>query len=196
MANTYFRSSTFLKYLNVLRQNGTAPVYPGEYAAPTYQILFKDGSFNVVVPETAMTQGLDNVWHHNYTVPSNEDLGTYLIKYRVTIDGTTFESTEDYIIALPTESGGGPTGPGVGQYEIIDEVQSSSMVDLSGVDVYVFLTTDTEHAIAHASTDTNGNFTVYLNAGNYVVLFTKAGYINETHALTVNVGGTHNFSGD
>lgn len=196
MANTYHRSSTFLKYLNVLRQNGTAPIYPGEYTAPTYQILFKDGSFNVVVPETNMIQGLNNVWHFSYTVPALEDLGTYLIKYRVIINGTTFETTEDYIIALPTESGGGPTGPGVGQYSITDEVQSQSMVDLSGVDVYVFLTTDTQNAIAHATTDSNGNFTVYLNAGTYITLFTKAGYINESHQLTVNVGGTHNFSGN
>ena len=192
MANTYTRSATFLKYLNVLRQNGTAPVFPGDYTAPTYTILFKDGVFTTIVAETAMTQGGDNVWHFSYSIPSNADLGTYLIKYRVTVDGTTFESTEDYMVALPVES----LGPGVGQYSITDEVQSNSMVDLSGVDVFVFLTTDPVHAIAHASTDAMGNFTVFLDAGTYNVLFTKAGYINETHALTVNAGGSHAFTGD
>lgn len=195
MSNTYHRSSTFLKYLNVLRQNGTAPTFPGEYTAPTYTILFKNGSFSTVIAETVMTQGLDNVWYFSYTIPSNENLGTYLVKYRVVINGTTFETTEDYIIALETESSG-PVGPGVGQYAITDEVQSDSMVDLSGVDVYVFLPSNTASAIAHASTDTNGTFTVYLDSGTYIILFSKAGYINETHTLTVDVGGTFNFSGN
>lgn len=194
MSNVYNRGNTFLKYLNVLRPNGTVPVFPTEYTAPTYSIMFKDGSFTTIVSDTAMIHAAGNVWYFSYTVPSLADLGTYLIKYKIHINGIDAELTEDYIIELP--SGSSEIGPGVGTFAITDTVENESMSDLSGVDVFVFLPTNTSQAIAHATTDSNGQFTVQLDSGNYIVLFNKAGYISETHGLTVDGSGGHTFDGD
>lgn len=192
MSNTYNRGNTFVKYLNVLRLNGTVPDVL-EYTVPTYSILFKDGVFATIVADVALVQGEDNAWYFSYSIPNDADLGTYLIKYKFTINGVSVEGTEDYIVALPADS---ESGPGTGEFEITDEVQSDSMVDLSGVDVFVFLTTDTDNAIAHATTDSSGEFTVYLDAGSYLVMFNKAGFISETHNMTVDGSGGHSFTGD
>lgn len=191
MSNTYNRGNTFVKYLNVLRLNGTVPNII-EYTTPTYSILFKDGVFATIVADTAMSLGAGNVWYFNYTVPNDADLGTYLIKYKFTINAVSVEGTEDYIVALPADS---VAGPGTGAFAITDEVQSDSMVDLSGVDVFVFLTTDTNNAIAHATTSATGEFTVFLDTGPYLVMFSKAGFINETHSMTVDGSGGHVFIG-
>jgi len=163
--------------------------------APTYEILFKNGAFSIVVADAALTQGLDNTWYFSYTIPTSATYGTYLIKYKITMDGTQFETTEDFMVAPPTD-GGGPAGPGIGEFAITDEVQSDSMTDLSGVDIYVFLPSDTINAIAHATSDAMGQFTVYLDAGSYIVLFNKTNFISETHGLTVDGSGGHVFSGD
>lgn len=196
MSNIYNRDNTFVKYLNVLRQSGTVPSFPTDYSTPTYEILFKNGGFSVVVAATALTQGLDNAWYFSYAVPTLATYGTYLIKYKLTMDGADFETTEDFIIAPPPVEGGGPVGPGVGDFAITDEVQSDTMTDLSGVDVFVFLPSDSVNAIAHATSDAMGQFTVYLDVGSYVVLFNKTNFISETHSLTVDGGGGHVFSGD
>jgi hypothetical protein len=89
-----------------------------------------------------------------------------------------------------------PPLPPAGEFAITDNVESDLLVNLQGVDVTVFLASDTVNAIAHATTDASGNFTVYLDAGSYVVLFNKAGYISETHAMTVDALGGHTFTGD
>ena len=191
---SYVRGTTFLKYLNVLRPNGTVPVFPTEYAIPTYSILFKNGVFSTVISDEPMIQGDNNVWYFSYSIPALADLGTYLIKYKLAINGVNAEITEDFIVVL--ESGIESIGPGLGDFTIIDVVESTSMVDLQGVDVYVFLPTNTNQAIAHATTDTNGQFTVHLDSGTYVVLFNKAGYISETHGLTVSALGVATFDGD
>ena len=141
-----------------------------------------------------MIQGDNNVWYFSYSIPALADLGTYLIKYKLAINGVNAEITEDFIVVL--ESGIESIGPGLGDFTIIDVVESTSMVDLQGVDVYVFLPTNTNQAIAHATTDTNGQFTVHLDSGTYVVLFNKAGYISETHGLTVSALGVATFDGD
>ena len=184
---SYARGTTFLKYLNVLRQNGTVPIFPTEYSIPTYSILFKDGNFVVIVPDTPMIHDAGNVWHFSYTVPALADLGTYLIKYKVTMNGVDSEATEDFIVEF---------GINVGAFTIIDTVESNTMVDLLGVDVYVFLPSNVNQAIAHATTNASGQFSVNLDSGTYVVLFNKAGFISETHGLTVDALGNHVFDGD
>lgn len=190
MANLYNRGQTFVKYLNVLRPSSTVPIFPTEYTTPTYTIYLKNGSFTTVVPATNMIQGLDNVWYFSYFVPNEATFGTYLIKYKTTIDGIDIETTEDYIVtAIDIDSG-------TGEFEITDTVQSDSMDDLSDVNVYVFLPSAPDNAIAHATTDSNGEFTVYLDEGTYNVLFSKTGYINETHSMTVDSMGAHSFSGN
>ena len=89
-----------------------------------------------------------------------------------------------------------PPLPPAGTFEITDNVESDALANLQGVDVTVFLASDTVNAIAHANTDSNGNFTVYLDAGTYLVLFNKAGYISETHQMTVLSDGSHSFIGN
>lgn len=268
--------------MNVLRVSGSAPAFPADYTTPTYNIYYKNGSFSVLVLNVPMTQGLDNVWYLTYSIPSTAGIGTYLIKYKVTIDEIDVETTEEYVVALEanplldggtgsceisetildgvvpvasadvyvfsstnsalvlahalTDSAGDftvhlnegtyylfinkpgfisqekilvvnndcthtitdvpPATPSVGEFAITDEVESDLLVDLTGVDVTVFLTSDTTNAIEHATTDANGIFTVYLDAGNYTVLFNKAGFISETHGLTVLSDGSHTFSGN
>ena len=89
-----------------------------------------------------------------------------------------------------------PPLPPAGTFEITDNVESDALANLEGVDVTVFLASDTVNAIAHANTDSAGMFTVYLDAGDYVVLFNKAGYISETHGLVVDAIGGHIFAGN
>lgn len=194
MGDTYQRGQSFVKYLNVLRQNGSVPTFPGDYPAPTYEILFKNGAFSVLVPDTSMTQGLDNAWYFTYVVDEDATLGTYLIKFKTTLDGVPIEATEEFIVEEVSVVE--PVGPGVGEFAIIDEVQNDAMDDLSGVDVFVFLPSDTETPIAHVVTDVAGQFTVYLDEGSYVLLFNKSGFISETHGLTVDSMGGHTFTGD
>ena len=86
--------------------------------------------------------------------------------------------------------------PSAGAFEVTDNVESDLLANLEGVDVTVFLASDTINAIAHATTDSAGEFTVYLDAGDYTVLFNKVNYISETHNLTVLSDGTHAFIGD
>jgi hypothetical protein len=190
MANLYNRGQTFLKYLNVLRPSSTVPVFPTDYTTPTYTIYFKNGAFSTTVSATGMTQGLDNIWYFSHFVQNEADFGTYLIKYKTTIDGIDIETTEDFIVtAIDIDSG-------TGEFEIIDTVQSDTMDDLSGVDVYIFLLSAPDTAIAHATTDTNGQFIVYLDEGTYRVLFSKTNYIQETHDMTVDNTGAHVFTGN
>ena len=281
MSNTYLRGSTFLKYLNILRVSGSAPDYPSDYSAPTFSIMFKNGTFSVIVPDTTMTQGLNNVWFFTYSIPNTAPIGTYLIKYKVTIDGIPTETTEDYLVSLEvnpllgngtgscvvadvindefnspvgsadifilsnlnpnvvlahtiTDSSGNfivnldpgdyylfvnkpgfvseerlltvnndcthtistavPVPPQTGQWPITDTVESTMFSNLEGVDVFVYLPTDTVNAIAHSTTDVNGQFTVHLDTGSYVVLFSKQGYVSATLSLTVDGSGGHIFS--
>jgi hypothetical protein len=189
MSNTYPKGSTFLKYLNVLRADGSVPVYPDEYAAPTYQIVFKNGVFSTIVADTAMTQGAGNVWYFSYTVPTNALDGTYLIKYKATVNLVAVESTEDYIV-------GHALTAGTGEFEIVDVVQTDAMAPIEDADVWVFTDVNLSNAIAHDTTDVLGEFTVLLDEGEYWVLFVKTGFINETHKLTVDSMGGHVFEGD
>jgi hypothetical protein len=191
MSNTYLRGSTLIKYLNVLRITGTVPVYPTDYATPTYSICYKNGAFNTVVLDAPMTQGLDNVWYLKYTIPTGADLGTYLIKYKIDIDNTATEATEDYIVSVSHHP-----SPSTGQFPVTDNVESDTMEDLTGVGIYVFLPSDTTSAIQFVTTGVAGQFTLYLDAGTYEVLFHKEGYINEVHALVVHSDGTFTFDGN
>lgn len=194
MSNIYNRGNTFIKYLNVLFLSGAVPTFPDDYTTPTFSIVFKNGLFSIILADSIMTQGLNNIWFFSYHVPLDASLGTYLIKYKVTINGVDTEVTEDFLVELP--SGTTEIGPGVGMFTITDTVEDASMVDLSGVDVFIFLPSDTNNAIAHATTDTNGQFTVQLDEGTYITLFNKTGYISETHQLTVDSMGGHAFLGD
>jgi hypothetical protein len=191
MSNTYLRGSTFIKYLNVLRMSGTVPAFPTDYTNPTYSICYKNGAFSTVVLNALLTQGLDNVWYFKYAIPTGADLGAYLIKYKVVIDGIAIETTEDYIVSVSH-----CPSPTPGQFPITDNVESDTLEDLTGVGVYVFLPSDTTSAIQYVTTDVNGQFTLYLDAGTYEVLFHKEGYINEVHALVVNSDGTFTFDGN
>jgi hypothetical protein len=191
MSNTYLRGSTFIKYLNVLRASGTVPIFPTDYATPTYSICYKNGAFVTPVSNVSMTQGIDNIWYFKYTIPTGTDLGTYLIKYKVEIDGIATETTEDYIVTVSHHP-----SPSTGEFPITDNVESDTLEDLTGVGVYVFLPVDTTSAIQYATTDINGQFILYLDAGTYEVLFHKEGYINETHGLVVNPDGTFVFDGN
>lgn len=191
MSNTYLRGSTLIKYLNVLRISGTVPIFPTDYTAPTYSVCYKNGIFATVVSNVAMTQGTDNIWYFKYTIPTGADLGTYLIKYKVTIDGIATETTEDYIVNVSHHP-----SPSTGQFPVTDNVESDTMEDLTGVGVYVFLPSDTTSAIQFVTTGVLGQFTLYLDAGTYEVLFHKEGYINEVHALVVHSDGTFTFDGN
>lgn len=190
MGNTYNRGDTFVKYLNVLRMNGTVPD-GSEYTTPTYSVYFKNGAFAILVANAAMTQGSGNVWYFRYTISVTADLGDYLVKYKTTINGAAVEATDDYSVGVVVNP-----GPGTGEFEITDIVESDALEELDGVDIYAFLPADTTSAIAHDTTDVDGEFTLHLDAGTYEVLFSKSGYISETHTLTVNPDGTFSWSGN
>jgi hypothetical protein len=193
VADTYLRGSTFLKYLDVLRSGGSVPSYPADYTIPTYSVYHQNGSFETLVLDAPLTQGLDNIWYFKYTIPDNANLGDYLIKYKISIDGVPAEITEDFIISVGTNQ---PPQPSAGEFPITDNVESDALDDLSGVSIFVFLPTDTANAIQSTTSITNGQFTLYLDPGTYIVLFHKEGYISEQHGLVVNNDGTFMFDGN
>lgn len=193
MSLTFFPQETNTIYLQVLRISGSVPAFPGDYTTPQLRILHIDSGVVEDVALTNMAQQSDNLWSFDYVVPPSPFFGTYFIEFQTTIDGINVESSETFKVE-PTPD---IIEQGQGSCEISATVlQESTGQPITGATVLVFTTTDLTNAIAKDVTDSNGNYTVFLNPGNYKIRFTRVGYIDETHDLTVDGSCNHVISGD
>lgn len=193
MGLTYFPGETNQIFLQVLRVAGSVPSFPADYTTPQVRIVHVDSGLVVDVSAINMTQLDDNLWTFDYLIPATPFFGTYLAEFTTTIDGVDVETSEVFKVEEPPD--------------IIEQGQGSCTVDgtvtdegtlqpIPGVTVLVFTTTDLVNAIAKDITDSNGQYEVFLNPGNYKIRFTRVGFIDETHDLVVNGNCTHDITGD
>jgi len=194
MPGTYFPNDMKTVFLQVLRHSGAAPAFPATYTTPKLRIIHVSGvSLVTDVALTNMIQLDDNLWTFDFTVPATPFFGDYFIEFETTLDNIAIEGSEVFKVE-PTP-------------DIIEQGQGSCQVDavvkdegtlqpIAGVTVFVFNPGDLANAIAKDVTDTGGNYTVFLNPGSFKIRFTKTGFIDETHDLTVNDDCTHVITGD
>ena len=193
MGETYFPDETNTIFLQVLRNTGTVPAFPTNYSTPQARVIHNDSGIVVDVAFTNMTQLDDNLWVLSFVVPSTPFFGTYMIEFQTTLDSLDIESSDTFKVGMPQDI----LEQGQGSCQVDAVVQDSGTLQpISGVTVLVFQTFDLNTAIAKDVTDVNGNYTVFLNPGDYKIRFTKTGFIDETHDLTVNANCTHVISGN
>jgi len=189
----YQAGETKTSYLQVLRHVGNVPIFPGDYSTPQIRVLHFDSSLIEDVASTSMTQLDDNLWRFDFNISASPFFGDYLIEYTLTIDGIDIESSETFKVEQPPDI----VEQGQGSCQVDGTVKDSGTLQpISGVDVYVFTSSDLVNAIAHDVTDTNGAYTVFLNSGSYKIRFHRVGFIDETHDLVVNSDCTHDVMGD
>ena len=193
MGLTYFPDETNQIYLQVLKNSGAVPAFPSEYSTPQMRIIHEDSGLQTDLSFTNMTQFSDNIWTLPFVIPTTPFFGTYIIEFKTTLNSLDIESSETFKVDPPQD--------------IIEQGQGSCQVDavvkdqgtlqpIAGVTVFAFLPNDLNNAIAKDVTDTNGNYTLFLNPGDFKLRFTKTGFIDETHDLTVNTNCTHVITGD
>ncbi len=194
MGVTYFPNDTATIFLQVLRLSGSVPSFPANYSTPQIRILHISGGSPVTdLAFTNMTQVDDNIWSIDFPIVAAPFFGDYIAEFQTTLDSIAIESSDTFKVS-PTP-------------DIIEQGQGSCQVDaqvkdegtlqpIVGATVLVFDPGDLNNAIAKDVTDGNGDYTVFLNPGSYKIRFTKVGFIDETHDLTVNANCTHVISGD
>ena len=193
MGLTYRPDETNQIFLQVLRNSGAVPGFPADYSTPQVRILHEDSGLQTDLVFTNMTQFDDNLWTLPFVIPSMPFFGTYIIEFKATLDSVAIESSETFKVERPPDI----IEQGQGSCQVDAVVQDQgTMQPIAGVTVFAFLPSDLNNAIAKDVTDTNGNYTLFLNPGSYKLRFTKVGFIDETHDLTVNANCTHVISGD
>ncbi len=193
MSLTFFPQETNTIFLQVLRPSGSVPSFPSDYSTPQLRILHIDSGVVEDVSFTNMIQQSDNVWSFEFDIPSSPFFGNYFTEFQTTIDSIAIESSEIFKVAPP------PTivGQGQGSCEMTANVQNEVTTNPEpGVTVFVFDPGDLVNAIATDVTDASGNYTVFLNPGNYKIRFTKVNFIDETHDLEILANCTHVITGD
>lgn len=193
MGETYFPNETNTILLQVLRNSGAVPTFPADYSTPQARVIHNDSGLVTDLAFTSMTRLDDNVWSLPFVIPSTPFFGTYMIEFQTTLDSTAIEGSDTFKV--------GPTPDiieqGQGSCEITAVVQDEGTLQpIAGVTVFVFNVGDLTNAIAKDITDTNGSYTVFLNPGSYKIRFTRLGFTDETHDLTVNADCTHVILGD
>jgi len=194
MPGQYVPNEMATIYLQVLRLSGSVPAFPTDYTTPQIRVLHTVGNTLIVdVATTNMIQLDDNLWSFDYMIPAVPYFGNYLIEFTTTIDGVNVEGSDEFKVVTP----GDIAEAGQGSCQVDGVVQDQgTMQPINGVDVFVFLPSNLSQAIAHDLTDANGQYTVFLNPGNYKIRFHRVGFIDETHDIIVNGDCTHDISGD
>lgn len=193
MGETYLPTETNTLFLQVLRISGSVPNFPFDYSTPQVRVVHEAGGIQTDLSLTNMVQLDDNLWSLPFSVPGAPFFGTYLAEFKTTIDGIDVESSDTFKVE-PTP---GIIEQGQGSCSVAATVKDEGTGQpIFGATVFVFDPGDLVNAIAKDVTDSNGNYEVFLNPGAYKIRFTKVGFINETHDLTVNSDCTHVQSGD
>jgi len=194
MGLTYFPAETNQLYLQVLRLSGSVPGFPADYSTPKVRIIHEDSGLQTDLALTSMAQFSDNLWTLAFVIPSTPFFGTYIVEYETTLDSVAIESSETFKVEQPQDI----IEQGQGSCQVDAFVQEEGTGDpLPGVTVFVFETNDLNNAIAKDVTDSNGQYTVFLNPGNYKIRFVGGpNFIDETHDLEVFSNCTHVITGD
>ncbi len=196
MAFDFLRSQTNTIQLTVLGLTGKPLTFPTDYTNPKVRISHVNGGGEIEdLAFIDMAQLVSsNRWFHKFTIPTLAAFTKYLVTFEATVGGIVTQSIEEYRVIQPTEAGG---SPGVGEFSVTSEVRSSvNNQPISGVTVRIFDKSVPTVAIASTETDVNGKFTVFLDAGLYLIELLKTGVISEVHDLTVNGDGSHNIRGN
>jgi len=179
--------------LSVLRLSGSVPSFPTDYSTPQLRITHVNGGGEIEdLALTSMAQLAGaNRWFHKFSIPLTADFTKYLVTFKVTIEGVATEVSEEFKVIESV------AGTGTGANSVTVTVKSSvTMLPISNAIVRVFDKATPTAAIAVTETDSQGNATIFLDAGDYLIEFSKTGVISETHTLTVNADGSHNVEGD
>jgi len=195
------RGETNTLMLSVQRLSGTKPSFPTDYSTPEVRISHINGAGEIEdLAFTAMSQAdagaLINRWYHKYTVPINATFTKYLVTFKTIIEGIETEVTEEFKV-VPTIATSGGELPGAGEHDVTVTVKNPiNNQPIAGVTIRVFAKAVPTSPIAAVKTDTAGQATVFLDAGTYLIEFSKTGVISEVHDLVVNTNGTHDVKGD
>jgi len=193
MGETYFPQETNTLLLQVLRLSGSVPNFPADYTTPQVRVVHESSGLQTDLSLTNMVQLDDNLWSLPFVVPGSPFFGTYLAEFKTTIDGIPIESSDTFKVEVVP----GIIEQGQGSCSVAAVVKDEGTGQpIPGTTVFVFDPGDLFNAIAKDVTDSNGEYEVFLNPGDYKIRFTKVGFINETHDLTVNSDCTHVQSGD
>ena len=193
MGFTFEQGDVNRLHLTVLRLSGAAPAFPADYTTPEVRIAhINSGSEVEDLAFATMTQiGSTNQWFRKFTISTGAPLIKHLVTFKSTIDGVETFSTEEFKVV----SAAGTT-PGGGAFDVTVTVKNSvTNLPIANATVRVFDKSNPQVVIATSETDANGNVTVFLDAGNYLIEFSKTGVISEIHDLTVFSDGTHNVVG-
>lgn len=196
MSFDFLRNQTNTIQLTVLGLTGKPLAFPTDYTTPRIRITHVNGGGEVTdLVFTTMTQlASANRWFFKFAIPGAAIFTKYLVTFESTVEGILTQSVEEYRVVQPVTAG---TTPGAGEHSVTSTIKSSTTSQpISGVTVRVFDKSVPTVAIAAVKTDTSGEFTVFLDAGLYLIEFSKTGVIAEVHDLTVNTDGTHNIEGD
>lgn len=193
MGQTFFPNETNTIFLQVLRNSGAVPNFPADYTTPQVRVIHENSGIVTDLTLTNMVQLDDNLWSLPFVVPVSPFFGTYLAEFKTTLDSIAIESSEIFKVQPPPEI----VEQGQGSCSVDGVVQdTATMQPIAGVTVLIFPPTDLNNAIAKDITNTNGEYEVLLNPGDYKIRFTKVDLMDETHDLTVNANCTHVQSGD
>lgn len=188
------RQETNTILLTVLNWSNTIPAYPTDYTNPQVRISHVNGAGEIedlAFINMAQLSG-SNRWYHKYAIPITAAYTKYLVTFKAIMHGITTISTEEYRVTPPAGSITG-TGEFAVQFLVKNSVTNIPIVDAL---VRAFDRANPMDILATMNTDENGLATVYLDAGNYLVEFSKTGEIAEVHNLTVNIDGTYQVTGD
>ncbi len=194
MAFDFLRNQTNTIQLTVLGLTGKPLAFPTDYTTPRVRISHVNGGSEIEdLAFISMTQlASANRWFHKFTIPGVATFTKYLVTFESTVEGVLTQSVEEYRVVQPVTTG----DPGAGEHSVTSTIKSGiSGQPISGVTVRVFDKSVPTVALASTKTDTNGDFTVFLDAGNYLIEFSKTGVIAEVHDLVVNANGTHDIKG-
>jgi len=133
-----------------------------------------------------------NRWFHKFSISSTAQFTKYLVTFKSSIEGIESLVTEEYkVIPVTGFTGGG------GQFDVTITVKNSvTLQPIPNASVRIFDKSNPSVVIASSVTDNNGEATVFLDAGDYLIEFSKTGVISEVHDLVVFTNGTHNVVGD
>lgn len=180
--------------LSVLRLSGSVPTFPTDYTTPKVRIIHINGGTEVEdLAFINMTQSDgDNNWFHKFNISVTAPFTRHLVIFETTIDGVVTQTTEEFKVVPPADFLGG-----TGEFAVTLTVKNATtLAPIPNALIRIFDKSNPTVTLATAETDANGEGTVFLDAGQYLVEFSKSGVIRETHDLVVFSNGTHDVIGD
>jgi hypothetical protein len=149
-----------------------------------YNVSGTNKSF--LINGSGMTQDINflNNWYYNYQIPLNTLLTNYNIIYEANYSGNTIQKSDNFetsnsIYPVPPVFSG-------------SVLSSGNIIDVSGNNVFNVITSVTQgnQYITSTSSDSNGNYYLSLDAGNYYFSYIKDGYYTINQIKIIPTGTT------